>query len=175
MKALVHTPTHLVFKHVPVGLAFIMGLLILLGVGAGAAAITSHQTLVWTDDFIRLGVGLILGTLVLGGLITWKAVRTRRLIFDADADIVRLESRGLGPLQLTSWPLAKLVRAEVLSSYTTGSGPTHATKLVFIDGQSKTLGIMDPPTQGQVAHNVATINGWLAARLERGPGQSPRA
>lgn len=175
MKALVHTPARLVFKHVPIGLAFIMGVLILGGVGAGAAAVSMHETWVWTDDFIRLGVGMILGTVLLGGLVTWKAVRTRRLVFDADADVLRLESRGLGRPQLTSWPLANLVRAEISRTYSSGSGPRDATKLVFTDGQSKALVSMDPPTHGQIAHNVATINGWLAAWSERRGGESHRA
>ncbi len=175
MKALVHTPTRLVFKHVPIGLGFMMGLLIVSGVAAGAAAISMHETLAWTDDFIRIGVGLVFGTLFLGGLVVWKAVRVRRLVFDADADVLSFESRGLGQPQLSTWPLASLVRAEISTTYLSGSGHRHTTQLVFADGKTKKLGSMDPPTHARIAHNIAVISEWLAARSRVDPRPSPRS
>ena len=163
MKLVVNTRDRLVFQHTPVGVTVLLGIFVVAGVAAGGAAISMHERLVWTDDFVRIGAGLILGSLVLGAALARVTVRVRQLVFDAAASEVRLESRGLGTTRVTRWPLGTLRDVDVSETRLGGSRYIHATRLLFADGTSQKVGEMDPPTVQGIERNVSTIREWLQA------------
>lgn len=166
MKVVANTPDRLVFQHTPVGVAVLLGIFVSGGVAAGGAAISMHQRLTWTDDFVRIGVGLILCSLIFGAGLAWATVRRRLLIFDGPASEVRLESRGLGAVRVRSWPLANLRDVDVSETNLGGSRYIHATRFLFADGTSEKVGKMDPPTLPAIERNVATIRAWLQAHRQ---------
>lgn len=169
MKVVANTPDRLVFEHTPVGVAVLLGIFVVGGIAAGGAAISMHERLTWDDDFVRIGAGLILASLVVGVALAWATVRARRLIFDSTASEVRLESRGLGAARVRSWPLANLRDVDVSETNLGGSRYIHATRLLFADGTSEKVGTMDPPTVQAIERNVATMRAWLQAHRSAQP------
>ncbi|MEM6291346.1 MAG: hypothetical protein AAGA54_08785 [Myxococcota bacterium] len=162
MKITTHTTDRLVFEHNSIALGVIIVLFTAGGIAAGIAALTMHQTLSFDDDFIRLGIGMILGFLLVGTLVFGAAVRKRRLIFDRIASEITVESLGLWKKAPRRWPLQSIRSVKVSETYLGGTKRVHSTEFTFADGSTGNVGSMDPPTVGAIERNVATMRQWLA-------------